>query len=302
MCPPSSKAAAAGLVLKLSLLALGTSAFSAATMQYLYDAPESALDTRYVYQWEVLKEALERTTPGDGPYMLAPAPPMSERRQTDELQAGSGSITVMYLSPTPELEKTLIPVRIPVDKNLAGYNVFLIRKADAPRFSAVKTLADLRAFSYGLGLGWIDVGILHANGFNVVTGSSYDGLFEMLENRRFDVFLRGAVEVLGELDSRRAQMPDLAIESSIILYYPLPMYFWFSRNAEGARLAARARAGMLAMIQDGSYDRLFDRFQGDKVARLHLAQRRIFRIENPNLGPETPFGDARLWFHLPQER
>ena len=144
--------------------------------------------------------------------------------------------------------------------------------------------------------------LLRASGFKVVTGSSYDGLFEMLENARFDVLLRAAVEVLGEVEQRGQRMADLAVEDSIILYYPLPMYFWFSRTAEGERMAARAREGMISMIADGTYDRIFMQYQGEKIRRLQLARRKIFRIANPNLGPETPFGDKRLWFRLLQEQ
>jgi hypothetical protein len=34
----------------------------------------------------------------------------------------------MLLGTTPKMERDLLPVRIPVDKNLNGYNVFLVRK------------------------------------------------------------------------------------------------------------------------------------------------------------------------------
>ena len=172
----------------------------------------------------------------------------------------------------------------------------MIRREDRDRFAAVKSLDDLRRFSYGLGLGWIDVDILRHNGFNVVTGSSYDGLFEMLVQKRFDVFLRASVEVLDEYDRRKSAFPDLYIEDGIILYYPLPMYFWFARNAEGRRLEARAEEGMRMMIADGTYDAIFDKYQRAKIERLRLKQRRVFRIDNPNVGPETPFADKKLWF------
>jgi hypothetical protein len=98
--------------------------------------------------------------------------------------------------------------------------VFLVRKESLPRFANVRSLDDLRVFSFGLGLGWIDVGILRNNGLRVVTGSSYDGLFDMLDNGRFDIFLRAAAEVLGEYEDRKQRMPDLAIEPGIVLYYP----------------------------------------------------------------------------------
>ena len=33
-----------------------------------------------------------------------------------------------------------------------------------------------------------------------------------------------------------------------------------------------------------------------RLEQLRLKERRIFRIDNPLLGPETPFNDKRLWF------
>jgi len=282
------------------LLALLLVSFAAASraqvMTYIYHAPESSLDVRYLYHWEILHTALERTTPKWGAYRMVPSGFMTERRQTFELKNATGKLTVMYLSTTPDFEQHLIPIRIPVDKNLGGYCVFLIRRSDQKRFASVRSIDDLRRFSYGLGLGWIDVDILKAGGFRVVTGSSYDGLFEMLVNKRFDVFLRAATEVLDEYDQRKKALPALHIEDSIIFYYPLPMYFWFPKTDEGRRLAARAEEGMRMMIADGTYDRIFDKYQRHKIERLRLKERRIFKIANPFLGPEVPFNDKRLWF------
>jgi len=267
-----------------------------APMTYIYDAPESSLDVRYLYHWEILRTALEKTTAKWGPFRMVPSERMTEQRQTFELMHHTGKLTVMYLSTTPDFERNLVPIHIPVDKNLGGYCVFLIRKGEQPRFDNVASLDDLRKFSYGLGLGWIDVGILRANRFNVVTGSDYDGLFDMLVNKRFDIFLRAAVEVLDEYDQRKARLPELDIEKNIVFYYPLPMYFWFPKTDEGRRLAARAEEGMRMMIADGTYDRIFDKYQRWKIERLRLKERRIFRIDNPFVGPETPFADKRLWF------
>jgi len=265
-------------------------------MTYIYHPPESSLDVRYLYHWEILRTALDKTTAKWGPYRMVPSELMTERRQAFELKSGSGKLTVMYLGTTPDFEKNLIPIRIPVDRNFGGYGIFLIRDGEQKRFESVKTLDDLRKFSYGLGLGWIDVDILKSNHFNVVTGSSYEGLFEMLVNKRFDVFLRAAVEVLDEYDRRKDTLKDLRIENGIVFYYPLPMYFWFSKNDEGKRLAARAEEGMRMMIADGTYDRIFDQYQRHKIERLHLKERRMFKIDNPFVGPETPFADKRLWF------
>jgi ABC-type amino acid transport substrate-binding protein len=265
-------------------------------MTYIFNAPESPLDKRYEYHWTILRTALERTKKKYGPYNMVPSEFMNERRQALELKNATGKLTVMYLSTIPDFERNLIPIHIPVDKNLGGYCIFLVRKGEMERFKYASTLDDLRKFSYGLGLGWIDVDILKSNNFSVVTGSSYEGLFEMLVNKRFDVFLRAAVEVIGEYEERKDKLPDLAIEENIMLYYPLPMYFWFSKTEEGRRLAKRAEEGMWGMIKDGTYDKIFDEFQGFKIKTLNLKKRKLFTISNPFLGPETPFGDKRLWF------
>ena len=50
------------------------------------------------------------------------------------------------------------------------------------------------------------------------------------------------------------------------------------------------------MIEDGTYDKIFDKYQREKVGRLNLKNRTLFKINNPFLGPETPFNDKRLWF------
>lgn len=279
----------------LRFLAAGFSSEGAEVMRYIHHPPESPTDHRYNYQWKILETALQRTESKYGPYSVEISEAMPEKRQVFELR-NSGKLSIMYLGTTPEMERDLVPIRIPVDKNLGGYCVFLIHRRNRDQFAEVSSLDDLRKFKFGLGLGWIDVDILRSNRFNVVTGSSYDGLFEMLVNNRFDIFLRAAVEVIDEFDQRREAMPDLFIEENIVFYYPMPMYFWFAKTDVGRLLAARAEEGMRMMIDDGTYDRIFSEFQDRKIQRLKLGQRKIFKINNPFLGPETPFADKRLWF------
>ncbi len=265
-------------------------------MKYIYHPPESKKDVRYLYHWEILETALEKTKNKWGDYHMQPSEFMTEKRQALELMNVTGKLTVMYLSPTPNFRKSLLPIRIPVDKNLSGYFVFLIRKENQSKLDSVNTLIDLHKFEYGLGHGWVDVGIMESHGFKVVTGTTYDGLFEMLYEKRFTLFPRSAVEIIDEYELRKNMMPDLHIEESIVFYYTLPMYFWFSNTTEGKRLADRAQEGMWAMIEDGTYDKLFGKHFREKIKRLRLNERKMFKIDNPNLGSETPFSDKRLWF------
>ncbi len=56
------------------------------------------------------------------------------------------------------------------------------------------------------------------------------------------------------------------------------------------------------MIEDGTYDRISFKHHKEKIDRLHLRTRRVLRVENSLLGPETPFADKRLWFDPTAER
>src|SRR5947208_6541460 len=81
-------------------------------MEYIYHPPESALDVRYVYHWEILRTALEKTKEKWGPYRMVASELMTEQRQAFELKHATGKLTVMYLGTTPDFERTLVPVHI----------------------------------------------------------------------------------------------------------------------------------------------------------------------------------------------
>jgi len=286
------------VMVALQALCLGANPRCAeATMVYILNGPQSADDHRYDFHVEILKTALEKTTAKFGPYRLDLSASMSEARQTLELKAASGKLNVMYLGTSPELEHDLIPIRIPVDKNLSGYFVLLIRSHDARRFQHVRTPSDPKESSFGLGDDWLDNLVYQHNGLKVTKGSDYNGLFEMLLNRRFDAFPRSGVEVMQEYQQRKPSMPELAIEETLLLYYPWPMYFWFSKNPEGVRLSTRAAEGMWSMIEDGTYDKIFDKYFRADIERLNLSKRQLIEMSNPRLTPETPLQDKRLWFN-----
>ena len=265
-------------------------------MMYLYHPPEAAGDIRYNYHWEILKAALDATAEKFGPYSLTPSILMNEDRQLYEIRQKTGLLTVMIRETNNENEKSLFPVRIPIDRNLLGYRVFLIHKKDRGLFSAVSSLADLREITLGQGKGWGDVDILKAAGFDVVTEVYYDKIFSRLMAGNFTGFPRGVTEVLAEYEQRRETMRDLVIEDSLLLYYPLPTYFWFPQDDEGALLAKRVEEGMQLLIKNGQYERLFQKYYGSLIDRLHLRERKVFRIDNPFLPHTTPFSDKKLWY------
>lgn len=299
----ASKAQPARIALKFGaalLLAVSIHAQSATvpdlSMTYIYNGPESKGDTRYRYHWSVLKAALDATAKKWGTYALKPAPFMNESRQIVEMQSKRGLINTMVLDTTATLEQRLLPVKIPVDKGLLGYRVLLIRDINQANFSRVQTIDDLRRFSIGQGSDWSDTAIFRAAGFNVVTGKAYEGLFGMLEAGRFDAFGRGVTEVLPELAAFSSKAPSMTIENELLLYYPLPVYFWFPKTEEGAQRAMRVEEGMRTILAQGTLDKLFMAEYADTLKKLNLKQRRLLIIDNPLLPKDNPpFNKAWLY-------
>lgn len=285
------------LAVGLAPLAIArTEAAVAAQWQFIHNGPEAADDHRYDYHWRVLRAALEATRGKYGDYVIESAAPMNEKLQVFEMQQPHGALNTLVLDATVALEEALQPVKIPVDKGLLGYRVFLINAEDQPRFSQVQSLDELRQFSFGQGRDWSDVAIYKFAGFKVIAGSSYAGLFRMLMARRFEAFGRGVTEVTGELEYWRKKYPQMAIENELLLYYPLPVYFWFARTPEGRSRAQRVEEGMGLLVADGTLDRLFAEEYGATIEAMRLDKRRLFRIANPYLPPGQPFDNRAYWF------
>jgi len=265
-----------------------------APMRYVHSVEATDFSNRYM--WRVLEVALERTRDAYGDYRLEVVPPMPDRRQIRALAHRESPLTVGLFTADAEIEKKLIPVRIPVERGLLGYRVLLIRDADQARFAAMSSLDDLRSVRFGLMPVWDDGPVMRAAGLTVVPGGSHDGLFPMLMAGRFDAFSRGVTEILPEYDRARRSFGGMAVERHLLLHYPLPVYFYFPDDEAGRRLAERARTGLEAMEADGILLKMFEEEYAPLIARLDLAHRQVIELDNPLLSGKDPLNDPRLWF------
>ena len=252
-----------------------------------YPRAESAADSQYVYDYDLLREALDATIPTHGSYELqASAQAMNQARAGDVIAAGGG-VNIFARSTSAEHEQRFLPVRFPIDKGLISWRVFLVRADMEDAFAKVQSLADLQQYSVGSFTTWADTAILRAGGFKVVTGDSYEGLFRMLVDRKFDFFSRSCDEAYREYDERRARLPELRVEKNLLLHFPTTRYFFVRRSADGQRLAERIEAGLDSLIRSGRFDAYFTRYKGALIARARLKARRALRIDNPFMSAET---------------
>lgn len=253
-----------------------------------YPIAETAGDRRYEYSEKLLELALSKTTTA---YRVArAAQPLNQDRQVFELEA-SRSIDVAPLPASADREARLLPIRIPLNKGLLGWRLGLVRKGDAALLSTTKGVADLKGIRIAQGHEWPDTEILRFNSIQVMTGTSYEGLFKMLIGGRFDYFPRSIVEIWGEHE----QFADrLEIEPHLALHYLYDAYFFVNKNNK--KLAEDIREGLEKAIADGSFQRLFLEHWGERIRQARLSERTVIELSNPLLTPQTPARRAELWY------
>ncbi|RCU45519.1 diguanylate cyclase [Corallincola holothuriorum] len=241
---------------------------------------------------DILKLALSKSAPGTKYQALSE--PVNQARGMEMIDAGK--MSVMWAGTTPDFEKRMAPVRIPVLKGLLGHRIFIIRGNDQARFSAIKNLADLKRLTAGQGRFWGDTFILQANDIPVATTIKYHNLFPMLEGGRFDYFPRAVNEPWGEV--QRNKELGLKVDDNVLLIYPFAMYFFV--NKDDKKLHDLIYKGFEAAIADGSYDKLFFNHPMIKEALQlsKLKQRTVIRLPNPLMDPKTPVNRKEFWLDI----
>ncbi|TWB24510.1 hypothetical protein FBZ89_101135 [Nitrospirillum amazonense] len=248
-------------------------------------------DTRSLYPLGLLRLALDKMGVR---YELRPSEKvMGHSRAIAALRAGA-EVNLIWAGTTAEMEGELNPIRMPLTQGLLGHRLFIIRKVDQDRFSAVRTLEDLRQLTAVQGMGWPDVDIMRAAGLPV-EALRYELLYSVLQHGRVDYLPRSAYEIYGELASRQAAFPELAVEKSLVLVYPFDMYF-FTRKEDTA-LARVVERGLTLAYQDGSFLTYFKNapYIRQLLATAELEGRRRIAIPNPLQSPETAALPSNYW-------
>ncbi|MFC3912903.1 substrate-binding periplasmic protein [Pseudaeromonas sharmana] len=248
-------------------------------------------EARYAYRTAVLKLLLDKTAEAGACPLRAEFTGVTQDRGLALLQ--EGRLDVVSMPTTMARERAMRPVRYDILAGLLGYRVLLINQQQQAAFAGVRTLQQLRAFTFGFGSQWADLPLLQYNGFDVVSTPHAEALFGMLARGRFEAFPRGLNEAWLELGEQQARYPTLMVEPTLALYYPWPVYFFVAR--ENSALAERLQLGMQRALADGSLQALFLRYHGDLIRQARLGERRLFRLANPGLPPGTPESDTQWW-------
>jgi hypothetical protein len=274
------------------LLVFAMTAGAAETVRF--PRPEFEGDHRYDYALRVLQLALSKS--GVDYRIEQAAVAMNQERQVEEIEAGR-SLDVGPIPSSAEREARLLPIFIPLNKGTLGWRLGLIRKGDAARFKGIDTLEDLKHVRLAQGQEWPDTQILRANGIPVITAPRYEGLFKMLTGKRFDYFPRSLMEIW---DEQALNSATLEVETHVALHYFYDAYFMVIRK--NSKLAEDLRNGLEKAIADGSFDKLFMQYYGERLRKAHVETRSVIELENPLLTPGTPSNRPELWYDPRRQR
>ncbi|WP_229256635.1 hypothetical protein [Duganella lactea] len=283
------------LLTLLMLALLGWQGGARADDVYIMDINSSKAGSSDSHIMRLLTAALEASRPRYGAYTVRVAQLRMERdRLLQEMLKGE-LVNLSSQVTSPEWEARLTPVRIPVDKGISSYRVSLIDGRNQDLFSAIRTLDQLKSLSLGAGRQWSLNATYKEAGFHVVDGSTTAGLHGMLAAGRFQHFPRAIDEATYEQAAFIPAFPNLRLERSFALYIPSPRYF-FVGGGQQRRLAQRLDYGMHILIADGRFDQLFHEFYDGLIAKTGLSKRRIFKLDNPRLSPQTPLSTKAYWY------
>lgn len=238
----------------------------------IYPRPEDGIDKRQDFALDVLQAVLQ---PFSKQYRLKEsAYPAQQDRAL--LLLNDKELDVVWTGSSMHREEHYRAIRIPIQKGLLGWRLFLVNKDKQALLADVKTSQQLRLYSVGLGGGWPDVALFSDNGFVVHTTTSYDALFRMLQKRRFDLFPRSVLEIWDELKNYRSM--GIAIEPTVAVHYPYANFFFVHKDDE--LLGQDIEAGFKKLIATGQYEVMFQETYGEVLHKANLEDRKLMSLSN----------------------
>ena len=234
------------------------------------------------YYLALINAALKVTEPTHGAYRFVFTQESLNSERKHELLVDGEKINVDRLVGFPNQKgarEGLLRVPVPLLNGLMGYRILLIRSEDQPRFSKVKTLKQLTDFSMGFGRGW-EGHVYRHNGFTVAEPPTMESLLKMLAGKRYSFVPLSVIEIDDHYTIDGAEVDNLVPEQSLLIYMPMPVYFYVSPAYP--MLAERLSLGLEQLAANGQQRVIFDAHFGARLDRLNLSKRKLIELTNPD--------------------
>jgi hypothetical protein len=247
-------------------------------VRYLGNNTASVSESYYL---SIIDRALKVTEGDYGPYEVVFTQEEVTAERKHELLVVGNKVNIDRLVGFPSsrgARKGLIRIEAPLLNGFMGFRVPLIRSENQEFFKHITQLDELRGVPLGLGKGW-EGNVYRANGFLLSEPINMTMLLKMLAGQRYVYVPLSAIEIEDNYEIDGRYVPELVPDTSMLIYMPLPVYFYVSPKEK--KLAERLNKGLKQMMADGSHDEIFNMHFGARLKRLHLADRHLIKIPNP---------------------
>lgn len=217
------------------------------------------------------------------------APAGNEKRNVHMISSGYTHVDMMPATPArlklvKEGKLRMIPV--PLDRGLLGYRINLLLESHKHKLANVRTVADLRSYSMGQNVGWMDVEIYRAAGIPTKEIKNWaNGEFAIQMEAGFvDLFPLGLEETLTYfLPHFQKKYPQLTTDPYILVRYPWFRFAWVSPKPDADALYSALQKGFDILVEDGRFLEIWGQYRRPPPDSAFL-QRSIIDIDNPFYG------------------
>ena len=240
----------------------------------------SGHDDHHAYNFELIHRILEITRPEFGdfkeePYGQAP----TAKRQAALLSEGK-LLNVHWAPPGTDIALAdVIPIPIDILRGLQGYRVCLVNTQASVDFSGINSAETLKGLRIAQAASWAEIPIYRFNGIKPIEPPTLNGLYPMLGLKRFDCIPLGVNEIDTIYKLEKSQYPFMAIESSLLIVYDSPIYFYVSKKFP--KIAERFTLGLNRLLANGDLDKLFNHYHKKNIDQLHLGNRKVICLKSP---------------------
>ena len=237
------------------------------------------------YIVSLLEEALPKSA-----YKLTHVP-VHPHQQRTLLKLSKGDVDIHWGMTSPDRETIATAIQVPIFKGLIGKRIALIQANRQPEFSSLNT-EQLKQLTAIQGHDWPDTKILAQNGYRVKPSANYRAMFTVLSRGQVDYFPRSVIEIQDELETFKRF--GLSIEQQHLFTYPAAFYFFV--NNDKAELASALEKGLMKMIADGRFDKLFADYFAETLSKLKLETRQSHLLENDYFPNRAILDNTLLWY------
>jgi hypothetical protein len=238
---------------------------------------ETVVNVRFSgYPRELISLALEKTVDSHGAFKLNHIKAdMNIKRASYELYLDKKPNFIIVLTGDQQIFEQYAYAPFPIDLGLFGYRFPLHHEDNIETFSNITALEQIAKYRIIQGSGWFGTKILKENGFTHVSEASRASLRKMILTKRADLLFSTITRLKKEAKG------GVVVNKNFGLFYSVPRFFVAHKKNKATM--ERIYAGLVLAFNDGSLDKLINKYYFKRTSKDELTNRHFITLENTGM-------------------